>query len=477
MHQQGHRNNSVCGFIVLAVMLLQPSISLAEPASDQKLNFIIILIDDLGWMDLGCYGSSFYETPNVDTLAAEGMRFTDGYAACPVCSPTRVAVLTGRYPARCNLNDAFMCHRDNPYSPMLPAKRLDDMPLEEVTIAEALKPAGYVTAHIGKWHLGRPPFYPEHQGFDVNIGGTKHGMTWDFFWPGWRNYMPKLIGKQEGEYLPERLSAEAVKFIETNRNKPFFLNMCHYQVHIPIQAKKEVIEKYKAKPRKGRQNDPIYAAMLESVDQSVGRITETLKRLSMEDRTVIFFTSDNGGLATRDGGFKAPTLNAPLRGGKGQLYEGGIRVPWIVKWPGVIKPGSICDVPIISIDIFPTIMEMAGITDVKTRGPIDGESLIPLLTHSGGLKRDAIFWHFPHFSYEITRPSGVIRQGDYKLIERFEDGTLKLFNLKDDISETRNIAFEKPKKTAELLDRLRQWRKEVNAWMPSHNPNFKQAKY
>ncbi|MHC4675661.1 MAG: sulfatase, partial [Planctomycetota bacterium] len=365
--------------IVLCTFISLPQAAVAG----QKPNFVIILIDDLGWTDLGCFGSTFYESPNVDALAAAGMKFTDGYAACPVCSPTRVAILTGKYPARLNLNDAFMCHRENRYSPILPAERRDDMPLEVVTIAEVLKTAGYTTAHVGKWHLGRGPYYPEHQGFDVNIGGNKHGMTRDFFWPGWRPFLPRLVGNKEGEYLPERLAAEAVKFIESNKDKQFFLNLCHYLVHIPIQAKKDTIAKYKAKPKRGNHNDPIYAAMIESMDQSVGRIMETLRRLNIDEKTVIFFTSDNGGLATRDGGFRAPTLNTPLRGGKGQLFEGGIRVPWIVKWPNTVKPGSVCNVPISSTDIFPTIMEMAGITDARTKGPIDGESMVPLLKQSG----------------------------------------------------------------------------------------------
>ncbi|UCD29013.1 MAG: sulfatase [Planctomycetota bacterium] len=463
--------------IVLIAPLVLPYSTTADQAAGNlpKPNFIIILIDDLGWADVGCYGSTFYETPNIDTMAAEGMKFTDGYAACPVCSPTRAAILTGKYPARLKLTEFLYGQRIERSSPILPAKYKQYLGREEVTIAEVLKSAGYATAHIGKWHLGREQFYPEHQGFDVNIGGTHYGYTRSFFWPGWRGYV-SVEGRHEGEYLPERLSEEAVRFIESNKDKPFFLHLSHYLVHIPMEAKKEMIAKYQTKlnSTKGCQNNPIYAAMIESMDLSVGRVMEALKRLEIDDRTVVFFTSDNGGLAWKDRANTPATCNAPLRGGKQQLYEGGIRVPWIVKWSGVIEAGSACNVPVISTDYFPTILEIIGIKNSKTNGPIDGVSNLPLLKQSGKLKRDAIFWHYPHFCLQGVRPGGIIRQGDYKLIERYEDGTLELYDLKHDISETRNLAFEMSARTRQLRQLLHQWRESVKANMPLPNPHYHQ---
>ncbi|MHC4675223.1 MAG: sulfatase, partial [Planctomycetota bacterium] len=342
-----------------------------------------------------------------------------------------------------------------------------------VTIAEVLKSAGYKTCHIGKWHLGEEPYYPEHQGFDINIGGCRSGMPRSFFWPDWKGN-PPIVGRREGEYLPDRLADEAVRFIEGNKDQPFFLYLAHYAVHIPLQAKKPMIAKYVAKPKPlGGQDNPIYAAMVESIDESVGRVLDVLMRLGIEDRTVVIFTSDNGGLSVREGAHTPATCNAPLRGGKGHLYEGGIREPLIVKWPGVVQPGSICDVSVCSIDFFPTMVEMAGLGGIKTNGPIDGESIVPLLKQSGRLQREALYWHYPHFSNQGGRPGGVIRQGDFKLIERYEDGTLELYNLRMDIGETRNLAHLIPPKAVELHRRLQEWRQSVDANMPVSNPDFK----
>ncbi len=450
--------------------------TMSRAASAKQPNIVFILIDDLGWADVGCNGSPFHETPNIDRLAAQGMRFTDGYAACPVCSPTRASIMTGKYPARLHLTDFLKGRRKRQDSPILPALYEDQLPLKEVTIAEALKTAGYTTCHIGKWHLGSEPFFPEHQGFDKNVGGCYSGMPRSFFWPKWGKN-PPITGKKDGEYLPDRLAEEASGFIEANQDKPFFLYLSHYAVHIPMEAKEKTIEKYRAKPKpEGGQNNPIYAAMVESIDRSVGRVMETLERLKIDDNTVVIFMSDNGGLSVKEGKHTPATSNAPLRAGKGYLYEGGIREPWIVKWPGVTKPGSVCGDPVTSVDFFPTLLDIAGVKNVKTNGPIDGETIIPLLERSGKLKRDAIFWHYPHFSNQGGRPGGAVRMGDYKLIERYEDGSLELYNLKDDISETKNLYATLRPKAETLRKRLHAWRKSIDATMPPPNPDFQPTK-
>jgi len=439
--------------------------------AQDRLNFIFILIDDLGWADVGCNGSTFYETPNVDRLAREGMRFTDGYAASPVCSPTRASIMTGKHPARLHLTNFLVGRRWPRNSPIRPVKWRTHMPLEEVTVAEALKAAGYATCHVGKWHLGGARnFWPENQGFDLNIGGTGSGMPRAFFWPAWRNN-PPIKGRRPGEYLPDRLSEEGVKFIEDSKDRPFFLYLSHYAVHIPIQAKKGYIAKYKKKVRPGQaQNNPIYAGMIQSIDDSVGRVMRKLEELQIADRTVIFFMSDNGGLSVREGPNTPATSNAPLRAGKGYLYEGGIREPWIVKWPGVVKPGSVCRVPVTSVDFYPTILEMAGVKGDPNH-VVDGESIVPLLKHTGSLKRDAIYWHYPHYSNQGGKPGGAIRQGDEKLIEFYEDGRLELYNLREDIGETDNLAAKMPTKARELRKKLDAWRRAVGAQMPQRRPS------
>ncbi|UCD28375.1 MAG: sulfatase, partial [Planctomycetota bacterium] len=294
-----------------------------------------------------------------------------------------------------------------------------------------------------------------------------------FFLPTWKNN-PPIVGRKQGEYLPDRLAEEAVQFIKNNQDKPFFLYLAHYAVHIPIQAKKPMIAKYRAKPKPaGCQDNPIYAAMVESIDRSVGRILKTLEQLGIDDRTVVIFTSDNGGLSVQEGPNTPPTCNAPLRGGKGHLYEGGIRVPFIVKWPGVVEPGSTSSVPVCSIDFLPTIVEMAGLKNVETNGSIDGKSIVPLLKQTGGWQRQELYWHYPHYANQKGRPGGMVRQGDFKLIERYEDGTLELYNLKDDIGETSNLVLSMPNKAVELRKRLQEWRQSVDATMPPRNPDYK----
>ena len=440
-------------------------------ASNKKPNIVVIVIDDMGWNDVSCNGSKYYETPNVDKLAAEGMRFTDGYAACPVCSPTRASIMTGKYPARLHLTNFLYGTRKRTDSTILPVDYEHQLPLEEVTLAEGLKSAGYKTCHIGKWHLGGKGFFPEDQGFDINIGGCYSGMPRSFFWPKWGKN-PPIEGRKENEYLPDRLGDEAAAFIDANHQNPFFLYLAHYAVHIPLEAKQAMIDKYKDKPAWNGQNNPIYAAMVESIDLSVGKVMQALKQNGVDDNTIVVFTSDNGGLSVQEGSNTPATCNTPLRGGKGHLYEGGIRVPWVVKWPGVVKPSEVCHDAVSTVDLFPTLLHAAGVDKPKTNGVIDGEDIFPLLSSKGKLERDAIYWHYPHFANQKGRPGGVMRQDDFKLIERYEDGTLELYNLKEDISEKKNIAMQHPRKAKVMQKQLHKWLKSVDATMCPANPNF-----
>ncbi|MBI3853992.1 MAG: sulfatase [Verrucomicrobia bacterium] len=435
-------------------------------------NFVFILIDDLGWTDLGCFGSTFYKTPNIDRLAEQGMKFTAAYAACPVCSPTRASILTGKYPARLHLTDWLPGRGDGPSQKLLRPDFLRQLPLAEVTLAEALKPAGYVSASIGKWHLGGKGFSPEDQGFDLNIAGNDAGSPASYFHP-YRNANRSIRSLEDGmpgEYLTDRLTTEAEKFIERHKGKPFFLYLAHYAVHIPLAAKSELIARFQNAANPGQTHtNAVYAAMIQSVDESVGRVMEKLEELKLADNTVIFFMSDNGGLAVKEGPNTPSTSNAPLREGKGYLYEGGIRAPLIIRWPGVIQAGSICHTPVCSIDFFPTILEMAG---VKFRQSVDGVSLVPLLKQIGDFKRDALYWHYPHYANQGGKPGGIIRQGDYKLIEFYEDGHLELYDLKQDIGEKHNLADRMPDKAMALEVKLDAWRRDVKAQMMNPNPNY-----
>lgn len=442
----------------------------AEAADKQKPNFVFFLVDDLGWRDVACYGSTFFETPHVDRLAREGMRFTDGYAACPVCSPTRASIVTGKHPARLHLTDFLIGKRWPKSSPIRPVKWQTFLPLDEITIAQALKPAGYVSAHVGKWHLGhKPEHWPDRRGYDLNIAGCGSGMPRSYFWPAWRNN-PPLKGRHPGDYLPEVLTHHALNFLDQHGtgHKPFFLEFNFYNVHIPLQARRDAIAKYRAKTlRPGEtQTNAIYAAMVEAVDTAIGAVVKKLEDLGVADRTVIFFMSDNGGLSVREGPNTPATSNAPLRAGKGYLYEGGIREPWIVKWPRVVKPGSVCSVPVTSTDFYPTILDMAGLPP-KPEQAMDGLSIVPLLKQTGPINRDALFWHYPHYSNQGGRPGSAVRCGPWKLIERHEDDSLELYNLTDDLSETTNLAAKMPERAAELQKKLHAWLKAVRAQMPA----------
>lgn len=436
-------------------------------AGRQRPNIVFMLIDDLGWTDVGCFGSKYYETPNIDRLAAQGMRFTDAYAACPVCSPTRASIMTGKYPARLHLTNWIPGEGDSASHALCIPQWQQFLPLEEVTVAKVLKAAGYVSASIGKWHLGGPAYYPEHHGFDVNVAGTHFGHPVSYFWPyeGKSHTVAGLkAGGHEGEYLTDRLTDEAEKFLDKNKDRPFFLYFAHYAVHMPLQAKAAVLEKYKAKTPQGGQKNPVYAAMVESVDDSVGRIQRKLQSLGIADNTVIVFMSDNGGL------WPQATSNAPLRAGKGHPYEGGVREPLIINWPGSVRPGTTCGTPVSSIDFFPTLLEMAG---VKSPHDVDGRSLVPLLKQEGQLQRDAIYWHYPHYwAGNLTRPFGAVRAGDWKLIESYENMGVELYNLKDDIGEAHDLSKDQPKKVAQLREMLHAWRKSVGAQMPTPNPNY-----
>ena len=559
---------------ILLAMAAAQAVPAAEPtprgqaggAAEKPWNFVFVLIDDLGWADLGCYGNTFHETPNIDRLAKQGMRFTDAYAACPVCSPTRASILTGKYPATLNLTDFIPGHR-RPWAKLVVPTFHQQLPPDEVTIAEMLRPHGYVSGSFGKWHLGGPEHYPNKQGFDeFVVTGGRH------FYPRFRT-TPKLDLK-EGDYLADVLTDRAERFIRDHKDQPFFLYLSHYAVHIPLEARPQRIKKYEAKRSMAKHrskvmvrfvwpgasadevekllvrmegrlrgdeaiaslvskatrtksgegrgvvaiefdkplppeemkrrvdkrleflklpetaarptvevqpvNNPIYAAMVEHADQSVGRLTRVLDELGIAESTVFIFFSDNGGLSQRfDKTGPIVCSNAPLRDEKGSLYEGGIRVPMIVRWPGVAKTGATCSTPVSSVDLWPTIRAIAATraakanaTDAKAK--VDGESLIPLLTQTGRLGRDAIYWHYPH--YHHTTPAGAIRSGKYKLIEYFEDGRRELYDLTADPSETNDLAARMPEMARRLQARLSAWRQRVGAKPPTPNPDFDAAK-
>jgi len=457
--------------ISLAGCLLTRS-AFADEAVRIRPNVILIVADDLGWADLGCYGSRYHHTPAVDRLAREGMRFTQAYAACPVCSPTRAALMTGKYPARLHLTDWL------PGRPDQPAKRLfrppfrQALPLEETTLAERLRAAGYATASIGKWHLGGVGFGPQQQGFDLNIAGDETGSPKSYFAPYRRDgkFMPALEQAPDGEYLTDRLTAEAENFIDKNRDRPFFLYLPHYAVHTPLMAKPELLRKYTDAPKPALpQNNPLYAAMLDSLDEGVGKVLKKLDELGLADRTIVVFTSDNGGLATIEGPDTPSTSNAPLREGKGYLYEGGLRVPLIVKWPGAAKPMSVCETPVCSIDLVPTIAEICGAPMVAD---VDGLSLAALVRQAGDLPARSLFWHYPHYSNQGGRPGGAVRDGDHKLIEFYETGRLELFDLKHDPQENANLIDQRPELARSLAACLREWRGAVGAQDMRPNPDY-----
>jgi arylsulfatase A-like enzyme len=500
-------------------------------AAERPPNVVFFLVDDLGFMDVACNNpNTLYETPHIDRLAREGVRFTQAYAACHVCSPTRASILTGKYPARLGLTDWLPGRKDFSFQKLKNVVTQPHLPLEETTLAEAFKEHGYATGHFGKWHLGEEPFGPTWRGFDVQI------PRWNKGWPNAGYHAPfQLEGLADapGEYLTDRLTDEAIQFIEARRERPFFLYLSHFAVHDPIQGPPELVKKYEAKlkerPLPGRtpfllesnpdsanplsrsalddllggtafqgfkllpkrsvkikqhQDNPRFAAMVENMDQSLGRVLDTLKTLGLEDKTIVVFFSDNGGMSAANFGKPdrviAPaqlhaaysTSNVPLRGGKGWLYEGGLRVPMIVKWPGQKAPGSVSDVPIISTDFYPSLLEMAGLP-ARPAQHMDGVSFAGLLKGEKMHSREAIYWHFPHYSnHGLQSPGGAVRAGDYKLIEYFENGTLQLFNLKTDPGEQRDLIHEDPQTAQRLQRLLSQWRSGVSAKMMEPNPDY-----
>lgn len=470
--------------IPLLVFAFSAAIATAET---RKPNIIFIMADDLGWTDTAAYGSTYYQTPNIDKLAAQGMKLLNHHQ-CQNCAPTRAALMSGQYGARTGVYTVGGINRfDWSKRPLRPVDNVTELPLDRDIIAKQLKAGGYATGMFGKWHLGeRGAYLPDKRGFDEAI--VSMGRHFDF------ETIPKT-NPPKGAYLADFLTDHAVDFITRHQDQPFFLYLPHFGVHAPSQAKEELIAKFKALPGKGGHNNPTYAAMIASVDESVGRVMTTLDELKLADNTVLVFTSDNGGVGgydRSDGLIREPgkegsagrkkrgdedgggiTDNAPLRSGKGSLYEGGTRDPFIIRWPGVIRPGSTCDTPTIHVDVFPTLLEMTGAP--KPRQVLDGESLVSLFRDpSAKLRRDAIFQHFPGYlgsgpGLWRTTPVSVIQAGDWKLMEFLEDGRLELYNLHEDIGETKNLAADLPDKTKELQARLIAWRKDVNAPMPGPN--------
>lgn len=451
-------------------LLTATSFAMSRPPK-KKPNIVFFYVDDLGWRDVGFMGSKYYDTPAIDKLASEGMIFTDAYAM-PTCLPSRACLMSGQYPPRHGVYAVdYFANTPKRMRKLKAIRSRHGLSPDVVTIAEVLKQQGYATGHFGKWHLGNgPETWPKNQGFDINFAGCGAGRPDSYFRP-YRNI--KNVGQgPKGEYLPERLTDEACDFLDKNKNKPIFLMMSYYNVHVPLHAKQELIEKYDKRQPDGQQNISKYGAMVTAVDLSIKAVLDKLKVLGIEDNTVVFFTSDNGGQ-------NMCTSNSPLRGQKGTLTEGGIRVPMFVKWPGVIKPGTKSKTPVTVVDFFPTLMEIASCLN-SHKLALDGESIIPLLKQNGDLKRKSIFWHLPSYNGNGSAnariwqtPAGVIRKGDWKLFENFEDGSLELYNLKDDISESNNLVSINPKKANELLKELKTWQKETNAPIPKElNPKF-----
>ncbi len=485
VHFSGRGKRNMLNRILAAMVALAASCVVThatEPSADDaaaRPNIVLIMADDLGWADLHSTGSTFYETPHLDRLALQGMRFPQAYAACPVCSPTRAAAMTGKYPARLHLTDYIPGARRGKLNPV---RYRHQLPLDEVTIAEAFAEAGYATALIGKWHLGGAGYLPTDQGFASAVGMSPNADNM-FFGPFRTADLPD---GPPGEYLTDRLTDEVVKFIAAARDKPFLLWLTHYDVHIPLQAKPELIKQFEARAaalptptsqrfrREGTtldrriQDHAIYAAKVASLDESVGRVMEALAQGGIANNTIILFTSDNGGLSTAEG---SPTSNAPLRAGKGWLYEGGLRVPLLIKWPRHIAEGCVCESPVITTDLYPTLLDLAGLA-ARPAQHCDGESLAPLLRKPGALTRTALYWHYPHYSNQGGSPSGAVRVGDWKLIEFFEDDRLELYDLAHDREEAHNLVARFPDRANALRAQLHDWRANVSAEMPLPNPDY-----
>jgi arylsulfatase A len=462
----------LCCFAVTGHVFAQNSSGQGNSAKrvEAAPNIIVLLVDDLGWTDVRCYGSTFYETPNIDKLAQSGLRFTNAYASCNVCSPSRASILTGKNPARLHLTDWIQGH-EKPYAKLLPPHWTQFLPLEETTIAEVLKKKNYATALIGKWHLGDDiKYYPENQGFDLNIGGNYLGSPPSYFSP---YRIPRLKDGPKGEYLTDRLTEDALQFIREKKDQPFFLYLSYYAVHIPLQGKPDDVAYFKAKrDSTANQKNAIYAAVIKSVDESVGKVTQLVEALHLAKNTIIIFMSDNGGIL---GMKNRITSNLPLRGGKGTSYEGGVRVPFIVRWEGKIKSNTVCDIPIIHADFFPTVAEITA-SDVSSISGIDGVSITPLLFGGKTINRDALFWHYPHYHTEGATPFSSIRQGDWKLIYFYETAKMELYNLRNDPGELNDVAGKETKIVTMLFEKIKKWKQKVGAQDPVSNPDYNPLK-
>lgn len=472
------RSFSLRAFILQAMLVvIELSGSARHAVAEPLPNILVFLVDDLGYMDIGANNPDcFYETPNIDRLAASGMRFTDGYAANPVCSPTRYSLMTGKYPTRVDATDWFSGTRTGKFNH---AEFRDEMPLDEVTIAQLLQQRGYATFFAGKWHLGEgDAYYPHNRGFDVNIGGYHRGGPYTgkkYFAPFNNPYIK--VESPDGDHLPARLARETAAFIEANKAGPFFAYLSFYSVHTPLIGRPDLVEKYESRAKsvpgeefvylknaKGNahektrilQKHAVYAAMVEAMDEAVGNVLQQLEDSDVADNTIVVFTSDNGGLSTAEGW---PTSNLPLRGGKGWVYEGGIREPWLVRYPGVTQPNTVSKQPICSIDLYPTL---AAATHTNFEHAIDGIDLTPAL-RGEALERDALFWHYPHYSNQRAFPGGAVRMGNLKLVEHYEDGRVQLYDLDTDPGELNDLAGARSEDVTRLRGRLHGWYKSVDA--------------
>ncbi|HEY2838301.1 MAG TPA: sulfatase, partial [Pirellulales bacterium] len=444
---------TILRFALLTAFLLAPLA--AVRGAETRPNIILVFADDLGINDLGCYGRKDLHTPNLDRLATQGMRFTCAYTAQPICSPSRAALMTGKCPARLNLTNYLPGRADAPSQRLLQPRMEGQLPLEEVTIAELLKGAGYATGLFGKWHLGGPGFEPRDQGFDVAVSPPADTKN------------PTLETGGKGEFA---ITAAAEQFIEAHRDGPFFCYVPHNNPHIPLAAAPELIEKNQGAFH------PVYAAMIETLDTAVGRLIAKVESLGIADRTIFIFTSDNGGLHVLEFPGTPATTNRPYRAGKGYVYEGGLREPLIVRWPGVVKPGSLCESPVVLTDLAPTLLEAADVNVASAVGPLDGVSLMKSL-RGEALPARMLCWHFPHYTNQGSRPAGAIREGDWKLVEHFEDNRVELFNLAEDIGETKNLAASEPVRAEALRAKLQAWRTGVGARMPTSNPEFDEKQH
>ena len=463
-----------------------------DAAAAEKRNFVFILVDDLGCRDLGVEGSQFYETPHIDALADSGMRFTHGYAACQVCSPSRASIMLGKAPPRHGITNYIGAKSGKAYQrndPVMPAEYVKNLPAEDTTLAEALRDGGYKTFFAGKWHLGSKGSWPEDHGFDINVGGWDGGGPAGGYFAPWQN--PCLPNPPAGTSLATHLASETASFIESHQSEPFLAFLSFYHVHSPIQTTQPLWNKYRQKatesgaatnsdrfkfdrrlPVRQVQDNPIYAGMMETLDDSVGIVMEKLRETGLDENTVVIFTSDNGGVSSGDA---YSTSLLPLRGGKGRQWEGGIREPYYVRVPGLTPPGSVTEVPAIGMDFFPTILELAGLPQLPEQH-VDGVSLVPVL-EGGSIDQRDLFWHYPHYGNQGGEPSSIIRSQVWKLIFYHEDQRIELYNLADDIGEKRDLSSKFADRAAEMKSRLDAWLAETGAVMPQADPRFDRQKY